>query len=106
MLSRSKILKRRVSQLKSIKDQQLTQVAQIQRREQKFDQTVLAAKVVATPEMQTIFLKSSRKKKKEKGKEKEKIKAKEKIKKKLDSSDIENLELKNSENIAKGDAIL
>ncbi|KAG9292888.1 hypothetical protein G9A89_016250 [Geosiphon pyriformis] len=75
MLSRSKQLKRRVALLKSIKDQQLAQVAKIQLREQNFDQTVLAAKVVATPEMQTIVLKSSRKKKKEKGKDKEKEKS-------------------------------
>ncbi|CAG8747019.1 5639_t:CDS:2, partial [Ambispora leptoticha] len=65
MLSRSKLLKRRVGQLKSIKDQQKAQVAQIKQRERKFDETVLAAKVVANPEMQTIVLKSSRKKKKE-----------------------------------------
>ncbi|CAG8462003.1 374_t:CDS:2 [Ambispora gerdemannii] len=65
MLSRSKLLKRRVGQLKSIKDQQIAQVAQIKQRERKFDETVLAAKVVANPEMQTIVLKSSRKKKKE-----------------------------------------
>ena len=46
MLSRSKNLKQRVAQLKIMKEQQLTQIAEIQKRERNFDQTVLAARVV------------------------------------------------------------
>ncbi|CAG8634988.1 1552_t:CDS:2 [Rhizophagus irregularis] len=46
MLSRSKNLNQRVSQLKIMKEQQLAQIAEIQKRERNFDQTVLAAKIV------------------------------------------------------------
>ncbi|CAG8746121.1 15636_t:CDS:2, partial [Acaulospora morrowiae] len=44
ILFRSKNLRQRANQLKLFKEQQLTQVAQIQQRERTFDQTVLAAR--------------------------------------------------------------
>ncbi|CAG8819666.1 44840_t:CDS:2, partial [Gigaspora margarita] len=46
MLTRSKNMKQRATQLKLFKEQQLAQVAKKQQRERTFDQTVLAAKVV------------------------------------------------------------
>jgi hypothetical protein len=78
MLSRSKNLKQRVSQLKTMKEQQLVQIAEIQQRERNFDQTVLAAKVVEhnVPEAVVTSTKILKKKKKEKTKEKGKGKEK------------------------------
>ena len=79
MLSRSKNLKQRVAQLKIMKEQQLTQIAEIQKRERNFDQTVLAARVVEhnlspVPEAVVVTTKILKKKKtKEKGKGKEKV---------------------------------
>jgi len=75
MLSRSKNLKQRVAQLKIMKEQQLAQIAKIQKRERNFDQTVLAAKIVEqdshpVPEAVIVSAKTIKKKKKEKTKEK------------------------------------
>jgi hypothetical protein len=81
MLSRSKNLKQRVAQLKIMKEQQLTQIAEIQKRERTFDQTVLAARIVEhnpppVPEAVVVTTKILKKKKKEKTKEKGKGKEK------------------------------
>jgi hypothetical protein len=81
MLSRSKNLKQRVAQLKIMKEQQLTQIAEIQKRERNFDQTVLAARVVEhnlspVPEAVVVTTKILKKKKKEKTREKGKGKEK------------------------------
>ncbi|CAB4386155.1 unnamed protein product [Rhizophagus irregularis] len=82
MLSRSKNLNQRVSQLKIMKEQQLAQIAEIQKRERNFDQTVLAAKIVennpppSVPKAVVVSTKISKKKKKDKTKDKGKGKEK------------------------------
>src|SRR5947207_15920341 len=78
MLSRSKNLKQRVAQLKIMKEQKLIQIAEIQKRERNFDQTVLAARVVEhnpppVPEAVVTTKILKKKKTKEKGKGKEKV---------------------------------
>jgi hypothetical protein len=82
MLSRSKNLNQRVAQLKIMKEQQLAQIAEIQKRERNFDQTVLAAKIVehkpppSVPKTVIVSTKISKKKKKDKTKDKGKGKEK------------------------------
>lgn len=76
MLTRSKNMKQRATQLKLFKEQQLAQVAKKQQRERTFDQTVLAAKVVENNpiEQKDDVTKTNKKKKKERAKEKGKTK--------------------------------
>lgn len=82
MLSRSKNLNQRVSQLKIMKEQQLAQIAEIQKRERNFDQTVLAAKIVEhnpPPSVPKAVVPAKISKKKKKDKTKDKGKGKEKV---------------------------